>query len=155
MVEDFKPKIIGFFCNWCTYPGIDLAAKKKYEMPTTIAPIRVMCSGRVAPTMILNAFLRGADGIMVAGCHPGECHYVTGNLNARRRFFLVRNLLDFLGIEPERFQVTWCSAAEGQKWADVVDEVCESVSRIGPFEAYREMTSSLVGPPKEIEATDD
>jgi coenzyme F420-reducing hydrogenase delta subunit len=109
----------------------------------------------VDPSFILKAFERGADAVLVGGCHPGDCHYVTGNLNARRRFFLMRNLLDFLGIEQERFQVTWCSAAEGQKWAEVVDEVCESVSRIGPFEAYREMTASLIGPVKDIEVSDE
>ena len=117
--------------------------------------IRVPCSGRVDPSFILKAFERGADAVIIGGCHPGDCHYVSGNLNARRRFFLIRSLLDFLGIERERFQVTWCSAAEGRKWAEVVDEVTESVKKIGRLEAYKTMTASLRGPEREIEVSDE
>ncbi|MFH1312969.1 MAG: hydrogenase iron-sulfur subunit [Candidatus Eisenbacteria bacterium] len=154
-MPDFKPRIVAFLCNWCSYAGADLAGTSRIKHKADVRVIRVPCSGRVDASFILKAFERGADGVLIGGCHPGDCHYVSGNLNARRRFFLMRSLLDFLGIEKERFQVTWCSAAEGRKWAEVVDEVCESVSRIGPFEPYREMTAALRGPDREIEASDE
>jgi coenzyme F420-reducing hydrogenase delta subunit len=154
-MPEFRPRIVAFLCNWCSYAGADLAGTARIKHKADVRVIRVPCSGRVDPSFVLKAFERGADAVLVGGCHPGDCHYVTGNLNARRRFFLIRSLLDFMGIEKERFQVTWCSAAEGRKWAEVVDEVCESVSRIGPFEAYREMTASLRGPEKEIATSDE
>jgi F420-non-reducing hydrogenase iron-sulfur subunit len=154
-MPDFKPRIVAFLCNWCSYAGADLAGTSRMKHKADVRVIRVPCSGRVDPSFILKAFERGADAVLVGGCHPGDCHYVSGNLNARRRFFLIRNLLDFLGIEKERFQVTWCSAAEGQKWAEVVDEVTENVVKIGPFEAYRAMTASLRGPEREIEISDE
>ena len=154
-MPDFKPRIVAFLCNWCSYAGADLAGTARMKHKADVRVIRVPCSGRVDPSFILKAFERGADAVIIGGCHPGDCHYVSGNLNARRRFFLIRSLLDFLGIERERFQVTWCSAAEGRKWAEVVDEVTESVKKIGRLEAYRTMTAQLRGPEREIEVSDE
>jgi F420-non-reducing hydrogenase iron-sulfur subunit len=154
-MPDFKPRIVAFLCNWCSYAGADLAGTSRIKHKADVRVIRVPCSGRVDPIFILKAFERGADAVLIGGCHPGDCHYVSGNLNARRRFFLLRNLLEFLGIEKERFQVTWCSAAEGQKWAEVVDEVSESVRKIGPLEAYKTMTAALRGPETVIEVSDE
>jgi F420-non-reducing hydrogenase iron-sulfur subunit len=132
MTEGFKPKIIGFFCNWCTYPGVDLAAKKKLELPVAIAPIRVMCSGRVAPVLILNALLRGADGVIVTGCHPGECHYEQGNLYGRRRFALTKTVLDTLGLESDRLKLAWYSADESHKLSDIVNDFTNQIQELGP-----------------------
>jgi F420-non-reducing hydrogenase iron-sulfur subunit len=132
MVEEFKPKIIGFFCNWCTYPGVDLAGKKKIEMPAEIAPIRVMCSGRVAPVFILNAFLRGADGVMITGCHPGECHYEEGNLYGRRRFAFTKTVLDALGLESNRLKLAWFSADESRKLSGTVKDFTDQIQELGP-----------------------
>jgi F420-non-reducing hydrogenase iron-sulfur subunit len=132
MVEDFNPKIIGFFCNWCTYPGIDLAGQNNFEMPVEIAPIRVMCSGRVAPNLILNAFLRGADGVLLAGCHPGECHYESGNLFGRRRFALIKTLLDTMGLESQRIKLAWYSAHESQILTKVINDFTNQIQDIGP-----------------------
>ena len=154
-MPDFKPRIVAFLCNWCSYAGADLAGTSRLKHKADVRVIRVPCSGRVDPSFVLKAFERGADAVLVGGCHPGDCHYVSGNLNARRRFFLIRNLLDFLGIEEERFQVTWCSAAEGRKWAEVVDAVTESVMNLGRLDAYRTMTASLIGPEREIEISDE
>ncbi len=130
--KQFKPKIIGFFCNWCTYPGIDLAATRNVELPAAIAPIRVMCSGRVAPVLILNAFLRGADGVIVTGCHPGECHYEKGNFYSRRRFALTKTVLDALGLESERLKLAWYSADETQKLSGVFNDFTDKILELGP-----------------------
>jgi len=132
MANEFKPKIVGFFCNWCTYPSMDLAAKNRLEMPTAIAPIRVMCSGRVAPVLILNAFLRGADGVLLTGCHPGECHYEKGNLFGRRRFALTKTVLDALGLESNRIKLAWFSADESRKLSGVVNDFTDQIQELGP-----------------------
>jgi coenzyme F420-reducing hydrogenase delta subunit len=107
----------------------------------------------VDPVFIIKAFERGADGVLVGGCHPGDCHYVSGNYNARRRFFVVRRLLDFMGIESERFQVAWCSAAEGEKWADVVNEVCDVIEKLGPLQHFREMGQAVISDTRRVEST--
>lgn len=151
----FRPRIVAFLCNWCSYAGADLAGTARIKHRADVRVIRVPCSGRVDPSFVLKAFERGADAVLVGGCHPGECHYVAGNLNARRRFFVLRSLLEFLGIEKERFQVTWCSAAEGAKWASVVNEVCDLVESLGPLEAYRQMSDPLIGPEKEISISEE
>jgi coenzyme F420-reducing hydrogenase delta subunit len=150
-----KPRVVAFLCNWCSYAGADLAGTTRLKHRAEVRVIRVPCSGRIDPAFVLKAFERGADAVLVGGCHPGDCHYVTGNLNARRRFYVLRQLLDFMGIERERFQVTWCSAAEGEKWASVVDEVCDTVEKLGPMESFRHLTTNLVGPEKEIAVSDD
>jgi F420-non-reducing hydrogenase iron-sulfur subunit len=147
----FKPRVVAFLCNWCSYAGADLAGTTRIKHPAEVRVVRVPCSGRVDPMFVLKAFERGADAVIVGGCHPGECHYVSGNLSARRRFFVLRELLDFMGIERERFQVTWCSAAEGRKWARTVEDVCRLVEEMGPLEAFKNISIPLRNPEREIE----
>jgi len=129
----FEPKIIGFLCNWCSYAGADAAGTARMEFAPNVRVIRVMCTGRVEPTFILKAFREGADGVLVAGCHPGDCHYTEGNYKTLRRMPLVANLLKQYGIEPERFRWEWVSAAEGAKWAAVVNDMTEKVRQLGPL----------------------
>jgi len=132
-------KIIAFLCNWCSYAGADLAGVNRLSLPPTVRNIRVMCSGRVNPIWILRAFLGGADGVLVAGCHPRDCHYQRGNMFARRRFVLLKDMFDTLGLETERVKVSWISASEGIKYSEVVKEFTESLARMGPNPARDEM----------------
>ena len=141
---DSRPRIIAFLCNWCSYAGADLAGTTRLKHRADVRIIRVPCSGRVDPSFVLKAFERGADGVIVGGCHPGDCHYVRGNLNARRRFLLLRELLSMIGIEPERFQVAWCSAAEGAKWASLVNEVCAEVEQLGPLARVKKAAGEII-----------
>jgi len=136
-LEEFEPNIIGFLCNWCSYAGADLAGTSRIQYPPNVKIIKVMCSGRVNPMYIINAFQQGADGVLVSGCHPGDCHYTHGNYLARRRVATMKKLLEFLGIEPERVRMTWVSAAEGRKYADVVREVTEDIKKLGPMTKFR------------------
>lgn len=129
---EFKPKILAFCCNWCAYAGADLAGVSRFQMPTDVRVIRVMCSGRVPPELIIRALANGLDGVMVLGCHPGECHYSEGNYLTRRRVHILKRLLSYIGIEPERFQLRWVSASEGAKFADVVKEATDKVTALGP-----------------------
>lgn len=129
----FEPKIIGFLCNWCSYAGADLAGTARMKYPPNVKIIRVMCSGRVEPSFIIKAFKEGADGVMVLGCHPGDCHYINGNYKTRRRLPLLRKLLNQLGIEEERVLLDWVSAAEGRKFADLVTEMTEKIRTFGPL----------------------
>jgi len=122
-----KLKIVGFLCNWCSYAGADLAGVNRLQYGHEIRIVRVPCSGRVNPMLVLRCFQEGADGVLVAGCHPGDCHYQEGNYYARRRMHLLRELLDFVGIDRRRFHVRWVSASEGAKWADVVNGAIEDV----------------------------
>ncbi len=132
MAVGYQPRIIGFLCNWCSYAGADLAGTSRISYPPNIRVIRVPCSGRVDPMLIVKSFELGADGVLVSGCHPGECHYLEGNYHARRRFALLRSLLDYLGIERERFQMQWVSASEGRKFAEVVSSFTAELARLGP-----------------------
>lgn len=154
-MAEFRPRIVAFLCNWCSYAGADLAGTTRLKHRADVRVIRVPCSGRVDPSFILKAFERGADGVLVGGCHPGDCHYVKGNLNARRRFLVVRELLGFLGVEPERFQVAWCSAAEGAKWASLVNDVCDQVAKLGPLQGFKALAGATAGEEKEIEPSAD
>jgi len=129
---EFQPKIVAFLCNWCSYAGADLAGISRIQYPPTIRIIRVPCSGRVDPFYILKALQNGADGVLVSGCHPGDCHYLTGNYVARRRFAVLHDLLEFAGIDPGRVSFSWVSAAEGERFAEVVREVSEKVRQLGP-----------------------
>ncbi len=129
---DFEPKIVAFLCNWCAYAGADLAGTSRIQYPPNIRPIRVMCSGRVDPIFILEALKLGADGVLVAGCHPGDCHYQSGNYKAVRRVELVRKLLEELGLEPERVKFVYVSASEGRRFAEVVKEFVEELKKLGP-----------------------
>jgi coenzyme F420-reducing hydrogenase delta subunit len=132
MNKDFEPKIIGFLCNWCSYAGADLAGTSRMEYPPNIRIIRVPCSGRVNPLFVLKALSSGADGVLVSGCHIGDCHYSEGNFYARRRFSVLKKLLEYLGIDPRRFQMFWVSASEGGKWAQVVKGMVEEIKQAGP-----------------------
>jgi F420-non-reducing hydrogenase iron-sulfur subunit len=130
--NEFKPKILAFCCNWCAYAGADLAGVSRFQMPTNVRVIRVMCSGRVPPELIIRALANGIDGVVVLGCHPGECHYSEGNYLTRRRAHVLKGLLSYIGIEPERFQLRWVSAAEGAKYSAVVKEISEEIKVLGP-----------------------
>ena len=132
MAVDFEPRIVGFLCNWCSYAGADLAGTSRTIYPSNIRVIRVPCSGRVDPLLIVKAFQMGADGVLVAGCHPGDCHYSEGNYYARRRFALLKPYLEYIGIEEGRFDVQWVSASEGKRWAKVVSSFTEGVKKLGP-----------------------
>ncbi len=137
--ESFHPKIVAFVCNWCTYAGADLAGTSRIKYDPDVRVIKLPCSGRIDPLFLLQAFERGADGVLVSGCHPGDCHYTSGNYYAKRRWTVFRRLLRFLGIEEERIQFSWVSAAEGGKWADVVNDVVGKVRTLGPFTRYKEI----------------
>jgi F420-non-reducing hydrogenase iron-sulfur subunit len=130
---DFEPRIVAFLCNWCSYAGADLAGISRIQYPPSIRVIRVPCSGRVDPFYVLKALQNGADGVLVSGCHPGDCHYLTGNYVARRRFAVMHDLLDFFGIEPGRVAFSWVSAAEGERFAEVVRKTTEKVRALGPL----------------------
>ena len=130
---DFQPRIIGFLCRWCAYLGADLAGTSRAKYPPNMIPIRVMCSGRVDPTFVLQALADGADGVLIAGCHPGDCHYQSGNYRAAARYALLLEMLQQFGIEKERVRLEWVSAAEGEKFASVVAEMTEDVRRLGPL----------------------
>ncbi|MHA1219476.1 MAG: hydrogenase iron-sulfur subunit [Candidatus Heimdallarchaeaceae archaeon] len=136
-LEEFEPNIIGFLCSWCSYAGADLAGTSRIQYPHNVKIIKVMCSGRVNPMYIINAFQQGADGVLVSGCHPGDCHYTHGNYLARRRIATMKKLLEFLGIEPDRVRMTWVSAAEGRKYADVVRELTDDIKKLGPMTKFR------------------
>jgi F420-non-reducing hydrogenase iron-sulfur subunit len=138
-----RPRIVAFLCNWCSYAGADLAGTTRVKYPADVRIVRVPCSGRVDAGFIVKAFERGADAVIVGGCHPGDCHYMTGNYTARRRMFVLKELLAFMGIEPERLQVTWCSASEASKWAEVVEETRRIVETLGPLEKMKDMTRNL------------
>ena len=128
----FEPKIVAFLCNWCSYAGADLAGVSRLQYPPNIRIIRVMCSGRISPMLVLRALKDGADGVLVSGCHPGDCHYLKGNLYTRRNLQLLRSMIDYFGIEGDRFQMSWVSASEGGKFADVVKTAVEKVRKLGP-----------------------
>jgi F420-non-reducing hydrogenase iron-sulfur subunit len=130
--SEFEPKIISFLCNWCSYAGADLAGTSRMQYPQNVRIIRVPCSGRVDPLFVVKAFQDGADGVMILGCHPGDCHYQQGNYFAQRRYALMHRLLEFTGIETDRLFVDWVSASEGQKFARVVTEFTDKVRALGP-----------------------
>ena len=131
-MEDFEPNIIGFLCNWCSYAGADLAGTSRMKYPPNIKSIRVMCSGRVDPVFVLEALRKGADGVLVAGCHPGDCHYVSGNYKANRRMKLLKKLLAELAINPKRVRFEYISASEGAKFASVATEFVDELKKMGP-----------------------
>ena len=129
----FEPKIIGFLCNWCSYAGADLAGVSRIQYPPNIRIIRVMCSGRIDPAFVFEAFKDGADGVLVAGCHlPSDCHYISGNFKAFRRINLLKRVLKEFGLEPERLRLEWISASEGDKFAAVVRSMVEEIKKLGP-----------------------
>ena len=135
--EEFKPKILAFCCNWCTYAGADLAGLNRMNYPADIRLLRVPCSGRVNPQYVLKALQGGCDGVLVCGCHPGDCHYTSGNYYAKRRMMIYKRLLEYAGLEPDRFRVRWISGSEAGKFRDTVVEVTERIRELGPIENDR------------------
>lgn len=130
--KEWEPKIAAIVCNWCTYAGADLAGISRIQYPPNVRIVRVPCTGRINPFYIIKAIQEGADGVLVSGCHPGECHYISGNLVARRKFATLKNLLNFIGMESERTMFTWVSASEGERFAKVIKGVAGKVQALGP-----------------------
>ena len=131
-MTEFEPRIIGFLCNWCSYAGADLAGVSRIQYPTNIRVVRVMCSGRIDPIIPLEVFKQGADGVIVLGCHPGDCHYSEGNLYEERKIKMLKKLIALTGLEPDRLRLEWVSASEGQRFAKVVTEFTEQIRKLGP-----------------------
>jgi coenzyme F420-reducing hydrogenase delta subunit len=131
MSDNFQPRIVGFLCNWCSYAGADLAGTSRLKVPANLRVVRVPCSGRINPLFIFKALEEGADGVMVSGCHPGDCHYISGNRYAKRKLAVLRRLLDWVGIEPERIHFTWLSASEGARYSVEVTEFVDKVRALG------------------------
>ena len=129
---NFEPKIIAFLCNWCTYAGADLAGVSRLQYPPNLRVVRVMCSGMVHPNLVIDALTKGADGVIICGCHLGDCHYLDGNVKAENRKEAIELMLEDFGIEPERFRLEWISASEGPRFAEVIREMTESVRELGP-----------------------
>ena len=142
MSNGFEPKIIVFCCNWCSYAGADLAGTSRLKIKPYFRVIRTMCSGRIEPTFILHAFTKGADGVMVAGCHPGDCHYNSGNYKARRRITLLKNMLPQLGIEANRLRLEWISASESPKFQSTVNGFIDEVTELGPLSLDKKVRSN-------------
>ena len=130
--KSWQPKIIAFLCNWCSYAGADLAGISRLQYPPNVRIIRVPCSGRMNPLYIIRALQHGVDGVLVSGCHPGDCHYITGNYHARRKFAMINSLLQYVGIEKGRVHFSWVSASEGGKFAEVIKQVTDDVKKLGP-----------------------
>lgn len=154
--KPFMPKIIAFFCNWCTYTAADLAGTSRMTYAPNVRIVRLMCSGRLDPQFVLAAFREGADGVLIGGCHPGDCHYQEGNYNALRRYKLLKLLLKGMGIEDERLRLEWISASEGDKVQAVMNEMVEAIRKLGPLhleptllrlapEATKELSTALQG----------
>ena len=131
---EYKPKIVSFLCNWCSYTGADLAGTSRMKYADNIRVIRVMCSGRVDPTFVLESFRKGADGVLICGCHPGDCHYHEGNYKCLRRYFLIKKYITQLGIDANRLRLEWISASEGKQFAELADEMAETIQKLGPAE---------------------
>jgi coenzyme F420-reducing hydrogenase delta subunit len=131
-MSDWQPRILAILCNWCSYAGADLAGVSRIQYPPNIRVVRIPCSGRVDPLFIMKGLQSGFDGVLVSGCHPGDCHYLSGNFVARRRFAVLKPLLEFIGIEPERVQFSWISAGEGERFAQVMTKVTNDIKKIGP-----------------------
>jgi len=144
-VEDknWEPKVTAFVCNWCTYTGADLAGTSRMKQQSNARLIRVPCTGRIDPLFIIKAFEGGADAVLISGCHPGDCHYDSGNFHARRRWIFFKELLDFVGIDSKRLYFSWVSASEGKKWVDIVNGVIDSAKSEGPFLKYKNLTKEI------------
>jgi F420-non-reducing hydrogenase iron-sulfur subunit len=139
MSELFEPKIVAFVCTYCTYAGADLAGTSRLKYAPNVRIVRLPCTGRISPMFILKALQKGADGVLVSGCHPGDCHFTAGNYHARRRWTVFRALLEFTGIPKDRIKFSWVSAAEGAKFAELINTVTEEIRTLGPFEQYQEL----------------
>ena len=132
MSDEFEPTIIGFCCNWCSYAGADLAGATKIQYPDNIVIIRSMCSGMIHPNFVIDALNKGADGVLICGCHPGDCHYLEGNLRAEKRAEAIELMLEDFGLEPERFRLEWISASEGKRFAEIVTDMVSKLKELGP-----------------------
>lgn len=139
MGKEFMPQITSFLCKWCSYSGADLAGTSRLQYPASILPIRVMCSSRVDPVFIIKAFFGGSDGVLIGGCHPGDCHYQSGNYHTRRRFAILKSIFDSLGLETERLKLAWISASEGTKFARVGTEFTEKIQSMGENSAKKKI----------------
>ena len=134
--SEWQPRIVAFLCNWCSYAGADLAGVSRFSYPANVRIVRLPCSGRVDPMFVLKSFERGADMVLVSGCHPGDCHYTSGNYHARRKLQALREMMTFLGIDPRRFKMSWVSAAEGAKWSALIGKITEEARALGPFNSF-------------------
>jgi coenzyme F420-reducing hydrogenase delta subunit len=134
--DGWEPKIVALVCNWCTYAGADLAGISRIQYPPNVRILRLPCTGRINPFYIMKALQEGADGVLVSGCHPGECHYITGNYHARRKFAMLKRYFSYIGMEPDRTMFTWCSASEGERFAQVIKGVTEKVRALGPVNKF-------------------
>jgi coenzyme F420-reducing hydrogenase delta subunit len=143
IMSDFEPRIVAFFCNWCTYGAADLAGVSRLDYPPNFRVVRLPCTGRLNPKYILEAFKRGADGVWVSGCHPGDCHYIAGNYHARRKFVLLHQMIKAVGVEPGRLHFSWISSAEAIKMQEVAREVVEKVRAEGPNRSFRKAELDL------------
>jgi len=154
-MNGFEPKIVGLVCQWCTYTGADLAGTSRKKYASNIRLIRMMCSGRADPAFILKAFELGADGVLVGGCHPGDCHYMEGNYKTLRRMILLKKMISQLGLEPERVRLEWISASEGERFAQVVDEFTEQIRQMGPAMVSPEQIKRVHAYPGKVLVIDD
>jgi F420-non-reducing hydrogenase iron-sulfur subunit len=145
MADEFEPKILGILCNWCTYAGADLAGTSRTQYPPNVRVIRVMCTGRIDPAFILEAFSLGADAVLVSGCHIGDCHYIAGNFKSRRRIALTRKIIEQYGIDPRRLKMTFVSASEGALWAEVVKDMVNTIKKLGPSNVQKKVSIAEAG----------
>jgi F420-non-reducing hydrogenase iron-sulfur subunit len=136
---DFEPRIVAFLCNWCSYTGADLAGTSRMEYRSNVRTIRVMCSGRIEPTFVLKAFTMGADGVLICGCHPGDCHYQEGNYRCLRRYLLLKKYIEQMGIDTQRLRLEWISASEGKQFAELINSFTETIKDIGPCKIKKVM----------------
>lgn len=134
--KEWEPMIVCFACQWCTYAGADLAGTSRMKYPENIRIIKIPCTGRLNPHYVMKAFDKGMDAVLVSGCHPGDCHYLEGNYYARRRVIVIKKLLETIGINPERLQMSWISASEGRKFTEVVKDVLEKIKKLGPMNYF-------------------
>jgi F420-non-reducing hydrogenase iron-sulfur subunit len=139
----FEPKIVAFVCNWCTYAGADLTGTSRLKYATNVKIVRFPCTGRIDFLLLLKSFAQGADGLIVSGCHPNDCHYTSGNFHARRRWIAFRAVLDLMGVDIRRIQYSWVSAAEGSKWADLVNNTVAEIRALGPYTEYQKVADYL------------
>lgn len=137
LTEGWEPKIMAFVCNWCTYAGADLAGTGRMAYSPNVRIVKLPCTGRIDPLFIMKAFEKGADGVLVSGCHPGDCHYTSGNYHARRRWIGFKSLVEFVGIDIRRIHFSWVSASEAIKWVDLINNVTDEIKKIGPFKQYQ------------------
>ncbi len=140
----FEPKIVSFLCNWCSYTGADLAGTSRMKYASNLRIIRVMCSGRVEPTFVLKAFREGADGVLICGCHPGDCHYHEGNYKCLRRYHLLQKYIQQMGIDEDRLRLAWISASEGKQFAELADDMTEKIKELGPCSVKKTMQTLAI-----------